>query len=91
MNKQVKLKSYLQLYFVIYKIYKFTQKILISILINLIKAYSYFISPLVGAKCRFNPTCSAYAISALKSNNIIKAIWLIIVRLAKCQPFYNEK
>ena len=55
--------------------------------IKLIKLYKAFISPLLGANCRFYPTCSIYGIEALQQYGFIKGIWLIIRRLLRCRPF----
>ena len=45
------------------------------------------VSPLLGANCRYNPTCSAYALEALKKFGIIKGGLLSIKRVAKCHPW----
>ena len=47
-----------------------------KILIFIIKIYQYFISPLLGNRCRFLPTCSEYFIEALKTQGLIKGIKL---------------
>jgi putative membrane protein insertion efficiency factor len=52
----------------------------------LIKIYQYLISPLLGPKCRFTPTCSQYAVEALKQYGIFKGSWLAIKRISKCHP-----
>ena len=60
-----------------------------KILIKLIKLYQ--ITPThMHTACRFYPTCSNYAIEALETYNIFKALYLIIKRLLKCNPF-NKK
>jgi len=56
-------------------------------LILLIKIYQYVISPLLGPKCRFTPTCSHYAIQAFKKHGIFKGGWLAIKRIARCHPW----
>lgn len=53
-----------------------------------IKLYRYGISPLIGPRCRFYPTCSEYALDALKEHGPIKGTWLTGKRLAKCHPFH---
>lgn len=58
------------------------------ILILCIRFYQISISPLFGPKCRFYPTCSAYAIEAIEKWGWIKGSWLSIKRLAKCHPFH---
>ncbi len=54
-----------------------------------IKGYKKFISPLLGNNCRFNPSCSSYAIQAIERFGVIKGCWLSTKRLLKCHPF-NE-
>tara|TARA_A100001011_G_scaffold400605_1_gene516753 strand:- start:1842 stop:2099 length:258 start_codon:yes stop_codon:yes gene_type:complete len=55
-------------------------------LINLIKFYKYFISPLLGQNCRFLPTCSEYFIECLKIHGTRKGIYLGFKRISKCHP-----
>lgn len=55
--------------------------------ILLIKFYKVAISPLLGANCRFYPTCSTYGIEALQQYGFIKGTWLILRRLLRCRPF----
>ncbi len=59
---------------------------MIKILINIIKIYQYFISPLLGNRCRFLPTCSEYLIEALKTYGLIKGLKLGSKRILKCHP-----
>ena len=56
-------------------------------LIFIIKIYQYFISPLLGNRCRFFPTCSEYFIEALNAHGIIRGFELGIIRILKCHPF----
>lgn len=56
--------------------------------ILLIRAYQYFISPLLGVRCRFYPTCSEYALEALKTHGTLKGSYLAFKRLLKCHPFH---
>ena len=55
--------------------------------IFLIKLYQWVISPLLGSKCRYTPTCSQYGIEALKKYGPIKGLWLTIKRIARCHPW----
>lgn len=57
--------------------------------IGLIRVYQKYISGLFGAKCRFYPTCSNYAIQAIDKYGIIKGIIMAIKRITKCHPL-NE-
>jgi hypothetical protein len=51
-----------------------------------IHAYRYAISPLIGPTCRFQPTCSAYALEAIEKHGAVRGIWLTARRLARCHP-----
>ena len=53
----------------------------------IVKAYQVVVSPFLGTNCRYNPTCSAYALEALKKFGIIKGGLLSIKRVAKCHPW----
>ena len=52
-----------------------------------IRFYQLFISPMLGPKCRFKPTCSHYAIEAVEEWGILKGFWLGIKRILKCHPW----
>jgi putative membrane protein insertion efficiency factor len=52
-----------------------------------IHIYRLFISPLTGKNCRFEPTCSEYALTALKTHGIFYGSYLSIKRILKCHPF----
>ena len=56
-------------------------------IILLIRFYQYFISPLIGPKCRFNPTCSSYIIEAYQKHSFFKASNLSLKRILKCHPW----
>ena len=64
----------------------FEKSIKILILI-LLKAYKFLISPLIGTNCRFLPSCSDYASEAIASKGVIKGGALAIKRLTKCHPW----
>lgn len=53
----------------------------------LIKFYQLFISPILGNNCRFYPTCSNYAIDAIKEYNTLNALKLIFLRIIRCNPW----
>ncbi len=63
------------------------RKIFSFILILPIRFYQLTISPLLPQSCRHVPTCSSYAIEAIKIHGIFKGTWLAIVRLSKCHPW----
>ena len=60
---------------------------LIKIISFPINIYRLFISPLTGKNCRFEPTCSEYALIALKTHGIFYGSYLSIKRILKCHPF----
>lgn len=57
-----------------------------KIAIGFVRFYQLFISPLLGPRCRFYPTCSQYAIEAINCHGVQKGCWLAIKRLLKCHP-----
>jgi len=63
------------------------KKILSSPFILLIKLYQWILSPLLGPKCRYTPTCSNYALEAFKKYGPIKGFWLTIKRVGRCHPW----
>ena len=56
-------------------------------LIALVRGYRYALSPWLGSSCRFDPTCSAYAIGALSSHGALAGSALTIGRIARCHPW----
>jgi putative membrane protein insertion efficiency factor len=56
-------------------------------IILLLKAYRLFISPFLGANCRFHPTCSEYAEEALREHGIFIGIYLSVKRIFRCHPW----
>jgi len=66
---------------------KSISKIIAYPFILLIKIYQVGISPVIGPKCRFTPTCSQYGKEALEKHGIFKGGWMTIKRIAKCNPW----
>ncbi|EDU61529.1 conserved hypothetical protein YidD [Providencia stuartii ATCC 25827] len=54
----------------------------------MIRGYQLAISPLLGPRCRFNPTCSNYGIEALRRFGMLKGSWLTAKRVLKCHPLH---
>jgi putative membrane protein insertion efficiency factor len=63
------------------------RKIIIGILIIPIKIYQYLISPILPKACRYYPTCSEYALEALRKYGPIKGLFLATKRLLSCNPW----
>jgi putative membrane protein insertion efficiency factor len=59
-----------------------------AVLSALIGAYQRWISPYLGNRCRFHPSCSAYARTAIETHGALRGSWLTARRLVKCQPFH---
>jgi putative membrane protein insertion efficiency factor len=55
----------------------------------LIRIYQWTLSPLLGANCRFYPSCSHYAEEALRKHGLIKGSYLAVRRLARCHPWHE--
>lgn len=53
----------------------------------LVRAYQVTLSPLLPAACRYQPSCSNYAIEALEKHGALRGGWLAVKRIARCHPF----
>ena len=62
------------------------KQIIKQLLIKIIKLYKLIISPYLGNKCRYLPTCSEYFIECLKTHGPVKGLFLGIKRIGKCHP-----
>ena len=51
-------------------------------------AYRRWISPGLPARCRFYPSCSAYALEAIEVHGALRGIWLAVLRIGRCHPFH---
>ena len=60
-----------------------------KLLIGIVKAYRLFLSPWLGSACRFEPTCSVYALDALKQHGAGIGSYLTLKRIGRCQPWCN--
>lgn len=64
------------------------QRTLIQPFLWLLRAYRYCISPYLGNRCRFYPSCSEYAEQALVQYGFLRGIWFTLRRLLRCHPFH---
>ena len=60
-----------------------------KLLLSLIRFYQRHISPAFPARCRFSPTCSAYACEVITKYGAVKGGWLALRRICRCHPFYK--
>ena len=58
-----------------------------KIMLGLIRFYQYAVRPLIPPRCRYTPTCSQYALEAVKKYGALKGGWLAVKRIARCHPF----
>lgn len=56
-------------------------------LVGLVKLYRVTLSPWLGMNCRFQPSCSEYAIEALQVHGVVKGSWLAAKRIGRCHPW----
>ncbi len=58
-----------------------------KLLVVLIRVYQYLISPMLGQRCKYYPSCSNYAIVALREHGVIRGLGMACWRLLRCNPF----
>ena len=58
------------------------------VLLALIRAYQYALRPMLGANCRFFPSCSEYAQEAVTRHGALKGSWLATRRILRCHPYH---
>jgi hypothetical protein len=56
-------------------------------LVVLLRGWHRFLSPAFGAACRFEPSCSCYAATALERHGLVRGVWLAVRRVGRCHPF----
>ena len=62
--------------------------IIIKLITFSIKAYQFFLSPLLGPRCRFAPSCSQYALESFEKHGFYRGLALSLKRIGKCHPFH---
>lgn len=58
------------------------------LLIALVRFYQYAISPLLGRRCRYFPSCSEYAVEAVQKHGALRGGWLGVKRVFRCHPWH---
>ena len=64
------------------------ERVSTTILLALVKAYRYVLSPFLGNNCRFVPSCSRYALEAIESHGALRGSWLALRRIGRCHPWH---
>ena len=59
-----------------------------SVFLALIRAYQYLLRPMLGANCRFAPSCSDYAQEAITRHGAFQGAWLALKRVGRCHPYH---
>ena len=60
-----------------------------ALVVGLIRLYQWTLSPLLGSNCRFHPTCSQYAIDAVRAHGVLKGSMLALRRIGRCHPWHS--
>ncbi len=60
-----------------------------KILVLIIRFYQYFVSPWLGSRCRYYPTCSQYAIEAVTLHGPLRGLWFALKRIGRCHPWHD--
>ncbi len=68
-------------------IISFLRKIVSAFFILIIRLYQFLLSPILGASCRFTPTCSQYGLEAIRKHGPFKGGWFTLKRIGRCHPW----
>jgi putative membrane protein insertion efficiency factor len=72
---------------VIARVARLVRRLPVLTLTVMVRGYQLFVSPLLGPRCRFYPSCSAYALTAVQRHGALRGSWLAVRRLARCHPW----
>ncbi len=64
------------------------RSLLVQPLLWLIRGYQLAISPMLGNRCRFYPSCSEYSMDALRRHGLFRGLWLTVRRVGRCHPWH---
>jgi len=59
-----------------------------ALAIGFVRVYQWTLRPLLGTQCRFSPSCSDYAVDALRTFGAVRGSWLALRRIARCNPWH---
>ncbi len=60
-----------------------------QIAVAIIRSYQYAVSPFLGQRCRFYPSCSEYAVTAIGRFGVLRGGWLTVCRVSRCHPLHT--
>ncbi|MHC4711848.1 MAG: membrane protein insertion efficiency factor YidD [Planctomycetota bacterium] len=60
----------------------------VKVLVGILRIYQVTVSPLLGPRCRFQPSCSQYMMEAIKKRGPVKGVLMGVARILKCHPFH---
>ncbi len=69
------------------KLWHLIKKLITLIFLSIIRVYQILLSPILGASCRFTPTCSQYGMEAILKYGPFKGGWLTLKRIGRCHPW----
>ena len=72
---------------IIRSVWQVFRRFLTGLLVLPIRLYQRIISPLLPPRCRYTPSCSQYAVEALRKHGPLKGLWLAVYRIVRCNPF----
>lgn len=67
-------------------LYSWSRWLLTKVMIGAVRVYQYTLSPLLGPRCRFWPSCSSYTIEAIQVHGPLKGGWMAAKRIIRCHP-----
>jgi len=75
----------------VYKVFRILFKPLEWLMLGFVYLYKYLISPLLPKSCKFTPTCSTYAVKAIKEFGVFRGFFMSIRRIIRCNPWNKDK